>query len=122
MSDDTPDRVADYMGRDTQHNDGERWRLCVCTRCGLLLTPFHTQGGWCHCEPTDFEDERRTYRVIDVIPASRADALAEDMKAWRESLWDEVHRIDGPRKSELVKLGKQLDMFLWIDTPEGDKG
>lgn len=43
-----------------------------------------------------------------------------DLAEFRNALWEEVHRVGGPRKSELVKLGRDLDATIgWaVSSPE----
>jgi hypothetical protein len=61
------------------------------------------------------EKGRRTSGSTDPEIGDTSWASGRPLVVWRERLWDEVHRIGGPRKSELVKLGRDLDSLF----PEG---
>lgn len=53
--------------------------------------------------------------VESVVPESdlvSARAERDAVRAVRKLLWNEVHRVGGPRKSELVKIGRELDKAL----------
>jgi hypothetical protein len=55
-------------------------------------------GGWCHCEPGDFQDGKSTYKAVAVVPASDYDRL-------EEALREGVAAIQG----FALKLSKDLD-------------
>lgn len=70
------------------------------------------ERGWESIKPSDVSSPSEARSEA----AGFVDPPRSGLWDWRTRLWEEVHVVGGPRKSELVKLGREFDSFFDYDT------